>query len=498
MIAQPDDDVASVAGRLDAATDAHVVLVVPRRVSALREAMAWPYLAAHARRRGLVLRVVATRAEVRRHAQRAGLEAAGSFRALRRGGRYHLSLGSRDFLLPAGSIGALLHGGGTLLAVAMLVGGACYFVPAAKVVVVPPSQPLTAYVEVRLNPLAEESDVQSSVVPAASVRRTIVTTVSTATTGTTEVGDQAATVELVFTNEGSVDFVAGAGTTVSDDSGVAFATEEPVTVPGGDSAAVTARAIRAGEGGNLDAGQLRLVATALPAGLSVTNPRAAGGGTNREVSAVTQEDVDRVREIADQVLLRAAVRELTAAVEDGTLFPETVSSSVLSAIPLANPGDATNAFLMEYTAVVSALYLRDHDAERFGEAVLIERLPEGAAMLPGTATVRVSEQDRTFTGGVLTVGLTATGQAAELFEPGALRGRLTSVSPATAAARVQEALGLEEPPRIEITPRWWPAWRMPRRGSRITIILAGPAATDGSATDGSASEQVDAEQAATP
>ena len=473
IVAEREDDASSIIGRIDAAREVQVLLVVPRRAQGLRDAMEWPRIAAHVRQRGLALNVLASRPDVRHHAESAGLDAARTVRGLRPRPSLRVPLGTREFVLQAPPLIPLLRAAGLVVAVAVIAGAACVYIPSADIVVAPPAEPLTTTVRVRLNPVAE-TDVDLGVVAATSIQRTVVSVVSTTTTGTATVGDTPATVELTFTNDGDADVVLSIGTPVDDEGGFTFTTDEAVTVPAGESAVVAATSLRPGTAGNLEADSLRLL-IGFPPTLTVTNLDAATGGTDTDVPAVGAEDVVRVGEIAEEVLRRAGERELLRTVEDGTVFLETISVAILSQEPLAQVGQPADVFLMEYTAVISALYLPDVEAAAAGEQLLVRALPDGMALLPGT-TEAVAGGNVVYDGSRLLVDLTATGLATPLIDPASLRGELTGVSPDTAAVRLRELLGLEQDPLIKVHPSWLPDWRMPRRASNISIELVSPEA----------------------
>jgi hypothetical protein len=472
VIATAEDDVGSVLGRLDAAAETELLLVVPKEARAFRDPMAWPHIATHARRNGLEIRVLAARGDVATHARSAGLRAARNIRGLQDRKAWRVPVGDRDLVLHAPSAGRVLRGSAAVLFMLGVLGGACYFVPSAEVVLEPPTFPARASATLRLNPVADETDLDLGVTPVSTIRRTIVTIVSSATTGSTDVGDIPATASLVFTNQGTADVLVPAGTRVTDDNGVAFLTDTNLTVPPAETLSVGATAELPGIGGNLDADALRLL-DGFPETLTVSNPEAAVGGADREVRAIAGEDIDLVRDIAAEVLVQAGRRELAASIEGGFVFPSTVSAAIFSELPLGAVGDPADAFLMEYTAVVTALYLPEADAVRLGEALLAAGLEPGEALLPGTTQVDVVSEGA-FDGGQLTVEVVATGLRTTALDPAALREELTGVSPDEASAWLQQELGLETPPTIHVHPDWLPALRMPWRAGRIEITLVGP------------------------
>ena len=476
IVADRDDDLATVMGRIDFADDSELVLIVPRSARALRDPGAWPRLAAHVRHRGISLGVVAARRDVRNHAQDSGLEAAGSLRALRRPRFRRVRVGAREFDLPRLRPFRALR----WLALPALAGAlfvtACYVVPSAEIVIVPPAEPFTRSTLVRIDPVADEADLELRVTPGITVRRTVTTVMATESTGTTEIGDAHASVQLLITNNGAAAAGLRAGTRVVNESGIVFTTDEAVTVPAGDSIVVVATAERAGTIANLDAEETWSLSGG-PRTLRVTNPRAADGGTDLAVPAIAAEDADRLRSMALDVLSRAGGRELARTVEAGAAFPETVTVAILGEESFARIGEPAATLVMEFTAIVSGLVLLDEQARAFGEALLVAALDDGVALLPGTTTVELAPE-RTFAGGALSLRLVATGLVARLFDPADMRDELTGARPADAARVVQRRLGLAIAPQVTVYPDWLPWLWLPRRGSRISITLAGPPASE--------------------
>ena len=427
IVATRDDDLASIIGRIDTAADVDLVLVVPRGARQLREAGVWARIAAHVRRRGIALGVVASRREVRQHAEASGLRAAGTLRALRRPRVRRVRLGAREFELPRLRPFRLLRWLAPPALGAAVVGATCYAVPSAEIVIVPPSQPLTRPATVRVDPLAEEPAVEEGILPGVTVRRTITTVLATETTGTADLGDERAAIVLLITNDGEAPAGVAEGTRIVSDSGIAFTTAEPLAVPAGESLTVSATAERAGTIANVEADELWTFNGA-PETLAVANPRAASGGTDVTVAAVAAEDVDRLVALAPAVLARVGGRELERTVESGTAFAESVTVAILSQQALGDVGEPAETLLMEVTAIVSGIVVPDEQRRAFGEALLLSELPDGVALLPGTTEVELGAL-RTFGAGELRLELRATGLTALLFDTSDLRDDLTGARP---------------------------------------------------------------------
>lgn len=487
LVATADDDVGSIIGRIDTAPEMDLVLVVPREARALRDPMAWPRLVAHMRRRGGTLRVLAARGEVVEHARAAGLRASRSVRGLREPGVLRIPIGSREFRLSFPKTAPLIRGGLFGAAIAAALVAACYYVPSAAIVVQPPSTPFETSELVQLDPIASEPNVALRVIPVTTIERTITTIISTTTTGTTEVGDEPASVALVFTNEGIADIDLPSGTAVSNEGGTVFLTDAPTVIPAGESVSAAATAERPGTATNLAAGEVRLL-VGFPVTLTVTNPEEAVGGSDAIVPAIGEEDILRAGSVAEEVLERIGVRELQNAAVSGFVFGETLAVTIVSQVPLGAVGQPADVFLMEYTAVVSALYLPRTTADAFAEQLLVGNLPDQTALLPGTTTASLGNE-RSFDGTDLTVELVATGLTTRLVDAAELRGALTGVSPGTAKQRLQERLNLVAEPEIKVQPDWLPAWRMPMQANRITITFVGPAPLEDDIEGGDATEE---------
>ena len=494
LTAAREDDAASVIGRLDTADDIDVMLVVPRGARRLRDAGAWTRIAAHARQQGIALRVVSPRGDVRDSARANGLVAARSARWLPRNQATRISVGERDFDIPALGIAPVLRLAAVVALALFVVGGACYAIPSARITIVPPSEPLSENLRVRVNALASEPDPDLGVVVGTTIREEVTTLVSTVATGTTTAGDHPARVELRFVNGGTEDVEIPAGTEVRTEEDVVFIVDGTAVVPAGGNITATATADDPGTIGNVDAGTV-VAPAGLPETVTVSNPSAASGGTDAVVPAVAQEDVDLAATIADEALRVAGERALEARIGDtGTLFPETISVAILRQVPLQNVDEPAQAFMMEYTGIISAVIVSPEEGARFAEAYLSEQVEDGRVLLANTGALEVVGGSALEAGGV-TVDATVSGLVTDPIDPEALGSDLTGVSPETASQRLQDRLELDVPPTVTISPTWVPWQWTPRRADRIEIVLAGPEVAEEGA---GGTEDGDGDATATP
>jgi hypothetical protein len=386
---------------------------------------------------------------------------------------HHLiRLGDREFYVPRMAWGALIRGVVLIGGLWVLATVACNTIPSAEVVIVPASEEQSASMRMRLSPIADVADLELGIQPATSFEHTFTHTIAIVTSGEVEVPDERASVVLQFSNATAADQLISASAQVDDENGISFATDVDVTVPAASIATVGATAVQPGTQANVPFGTV-ILSDDLPQGVTATNPAAASGGTDKLVPAVDETDVVRVALIADQVLRRIGERELFDSVADGTVFPQTISVSIFSQEPLANPGDPAETFLVDYTAIVSALVVTEAEAARTAEALLVQELGDGQALLPNSSSATLGAAR--IEGGTVTVLLTASGLVAELIDTQVVREAISGDSPGTARDKIQELLALDSPPEIDLRPGIIP-WRwLPRNADRISISYAGPA-----------------------
>ncbi|MGE3961338.1 MAG: baseplate J/gp47 family protein [Dehalococcoidia bacterium] len=483
VVATGEDDVASVIGRIDIADSPEVILIVRRDARALRRASAWPHIAAHVRRRGIELGVVAPRSDVRAHAKVNGLKSARTPNGLRPTVEYVDVMGRRVEVPPV-PWGRVVKGSMIVVALSTITFMACYRVPSATITIIPPSEPVSASGMARANALADDNDVATTTILATTVRRQVFTAVTTTTTGEVEVGDQRALLEVTFANDGPDIVGVPRLTRLVNDEGIVFTTDEDLDVPPGETATVSATAEFPGEPGNIAANSLVTIEGGLPASLRIDSSTAGSGGTNQLVPGVAQADVDRVRDIAGGILDQIAIGTLEQLVADeelGTLLPASVSAAIFSERPLQQLEQPSDIFVVEYTITASGLVVTSEDAARYGEQLIRGELGAGLALIPGSVTATVEAA-----GERGQVVVSATGRAATLANIAVAANQVTGMRPEAARNLLREELQLQEPPVIEISPNFVPWLWLPRRASSIEVIIGSPesASEDEDAEDG--------------
>jgi len=471
VVATAEDDAASVVGRIDIAEAPSVLLIVRRDARALSRATAWPHIAAYVRQRGIDLAVVSARGDVRAHARANGLRAARTPGALRPRSIYIRSL-DRTVTLPRMPWDRVVRGGMIVVALGTIGIVGCYRLPSAVVTIVPDSDVITVAGTARPNALVDSSDVEGGTILVSTVRRQVFTVVTTETTGETEVGDESATLEVTFENASASLEQVSRLTELRTEDGVVFLTDANLDIPAGATATVSATAALPGEPGNVEAGAIVQVGPGVAPGITIVGSTAGSGGTNRLTAAVSQEDVDRARAIASDILERVAIGTLTQIVDEeerGTLIPASVSAAIFSEVPVQRLEEPSDIFIVEYAITASGMVVSEAQATAYGDLLIRSELPQGLTILPGSVVTTVTPLDDDGR-----VRIDATARTAGLAEIEEVAARIPGMRLGPASELLERELGLGESPRIEIRPNFIPWLWLPRREANIDLIIAGP------------------------
>ncbi len=367
-----------------------------------------------------------------------------------------------------------------LAAVALVVVGgilALELLPSATIVLAPRSEeigPIELTIEARSDVTAP--DPATLTIPALRLTFDLEATQKITATGT-KVTETTATGNVTFSNNdtGGSNRIP-AGSIVSTESGVEFATVAAVTLPPAflfpffpSSASVGVTAVASGPDGNVEKETITIV----PKGenrvlLQVTNREPTTGGERTESPEVSQADVDAALLAIDGAL----AAELNEQVSEGTTIPpgvevfdqtQVVGPPEFATDPASLVGSASLEVDLVATAEGSILGVDSTPIEAIAQARLQERVAEGWALAPGSTTFDLGVPTVLGETVVYPVSIAATqvrdvdqAALAEL-----VRGLLL------ADARSQ----LDDFGNVEIT--LWPDWvtTIPRSPDRITFTL---------------------------
>lgn len=465
-----DDDIPSICGKIDTAKHLRVVLVAPRGNAVMeRELLGARLVRRHADRTG---REIALITRNRRLAQRARGERIPVMASLdgRPVGAFRIAVGGRQVTLPqtrrlvGGVVGAVAAAAGLLAALA-------YF-PTATVTAYPTMRAVSQPVEVVAGRNVSAVDAAQRQVPAERVQRQVSYTFVVPATGRVRVGVTPAAGKVLLFNRTDAPQTVPAGTVVRTASGVRFLTTASVSLPAGTDQTAEAPIVAAepGSAGNVPAGAITVI-DGFPNGeVTVANLEATGGGQDREVAAVTQEDASALRVMVFPVLREIGWQELVREYQGSAYVPRE-AVAVLGLGPEssnARVGEAAEYATLHVEATVQALVIHHQHLEELAAAVLGPVLGEDEMLAPGTVDVRVlSVSGYNGSDDTVTVQVMAQGQAMRRVSVEQLKEEIAWTRPATAAERVQAATGSDRPADVRVEPGWMPL--LPRATGRITL-----------------------------
>jgi len=195
-------------------------------------------------------------------------------------------------------------------AVAAAMGLAVLLYPNASVTVVPVTEGWQMELPISVDPTLKSADVAGAKLPGRVIVHEASNTATAPATGKKTVPDAKASGEVVLLNQSEKSVAVPKGATVL--AGAAkFATQADVTVPpsrvvGGARSygmtTVKVQAVTGGLSGNVDRNKIDKMEGPLATSLSVQNQAALRGGTERQITYVTEEDRRRLQESLSRTL----------------------------------------------------------------------------------------------------------------------------------------------------------------------------------------------------
>jgi hypothetical protein len=382
-----------------------------------------------------------------------------------------------------------------LVAIMALVGivaavGAYLLLPSASIVITPRAESVGPLeLTVRADPAAAQADPAAGVVPAQQASIPLTASGEFSATGK-KVKETIASGSVTFTNKNNGRAVSiPGGSQVSTRSGVTFVTTATVVVPKAQTHGViltpgTAnapiRAVVAGTDGNVPAGSITHVSTAVQAKLvnsddPVNNQAATSGGTHTETKVVAKKDVDG----AVATLKKSITTQLDAAVDDPqrlppgtTAFPDTKAMS--EPTPTPDPATLVGKEIEKFTLGMAATGTVTGVDQAQVEQLAEQRIRAGVApdhdLVAGSISVKVGAGR--VTGSSVTFPVTATAKQVKRVDVNKLRE-------AVKGHQVDEARALLAP-YGDVMIDLWPSYVtvIPSFDFRLDVRVASTAATE--------------------
>ena len=367
----------------------------------------------------------------------------------------------------------------SIMVLAVLFVAAVYIVPGADVTLYPSTDTLNVTAVVIGDPAVEESDYENGVIPARLIRVQVSWRGSAATTGFTDIPDAPATGMVVFINQQSDPVTVPSGTVVRTSAGttIRFRTTRTVEVPGAVGGTIEAPivAVDSGPWGNVEVNLINQIEGALALQLNVRNLSPTEGGGVRQVKAVTQADLDRLRGQVLQQLFQLAKAEMANWMTASEfLADESLALFLVQEEDFSRyVGEQADAVELDMTALIQGYVVDSNEGYGVVYTTLTQETPAGYQLIPSS----ISQPRR---GEVLTVDdegrvtFLMQGQAtvAATIDQNAIEENVRGQDIEAATAWIVDNVPVEQPPEISV----WPAafGRMPYLPIRITTHVEMP------------------------
>ena len=318
-------------------------------------------------------------------------------------------------------------------------------------------------------------------IPATPVTVEVRTQSSVPATGRLLEPDGTATAPVLFANPNPAPVTIEPGTTLASLGGPAFTVASAIEVPAADPATGAAgraegevRAAEPGAGGNVGVGE---IGGQLENGVYYSNRMApAEGGTDREIPVVAEEDLAALDIAAQSAIAEAALAQATESLPEGArLLPETATLLAHEAQPDAAVGDEVDTVSAAASGTVQMLAFDPGGLETAlrEQTAEVVPVPEGRAL--DSASVRFGEpvaESASPDGVRFEVPVEA--DATMPFGPSERRALAERLAGGDASAAAALLGGIDgfTDWRVDYAPAWLPA-RMPGDPDRIEIEVEG-------------------------
>lgn len=329
---------------------------------------------------------------------------------------------------------------------------------------------------------APEAGTEAIVIPGQAVQFTVSRSMTAPATGQTVVPDQAATGQVVLRNPSEADVTIERGFSFEGFNGVTYVFDDAVTVPAAadgrpGEATANVSSPTGGEAGNTGIGMLT---GRLPNGIYYSNRMEdISGGTQKVITTVTQEDLDRLRAALDAELLALAT---TTRLDQGLLLvPSSVQSVNAAGSPSAEAtpyrfdhavGDEASDITLEATVVFAGIA---YDPTTLTEAAAPQLRAEaqaGQTLDPASIQVNTPAEVGN-ANGVISLLATVSGQVVPTLDEAAraaIADQLAGSNEAEIDAILRSLDGVESY-SISYQPAWLPD-RVPSSADRIEIVTS--------------------------
>jgi len=259
-----------------------------------------------------------------------------------------------------------------------------WFYPKATVTIFVSPQKLEDSTLITIDKNAPGISVDDKVIPGEMVSETVEADKSKSTSGTKTVGDRAKG-EVTIYRAGS-QITLDAGTEITSSSGLEFTLDEDTSVasgsastPGTTNVKVTASSI--GEDYNISGNQSFSVSNYPSSELEAKNTDGFSGGSSREVSVVSEDDMDQLeKELTDQIV-DDAMEKIESGLQSGvSLIKESAQTEVVKKSFDKKEGEEAGTVTLTMELTVSILAIKNEDLNSLSMEILKSKVVEGYAL----------------------------------------------------------------------------------------------------------------------
>ncbi len=266
-----------------------------------------------------------------------------------------------------------------------------------------------------------------------------------------------------------------AGTIVRtlDDPPIRFATLNDTHItPGVDQfVEVQIEAVDPGAAGNVSANQIQVIEGSLGLLAAVSNPDAAGGGTDQKAIGPSQQNRDDLRaELLDSLEAQAREDLKKRLNADDVLLADTLTlSQTLEETADPPPDQPGSRLTLTMRVEFKAQLVSGVDLRQLAESVLDASQPQGFSPMADSLKFENISQPVTDQDGTTRWQMQATRRVLQNVDFGFVQGLVRGRSSAEAQRALAQSMKWQSPPQISLTPSWWP-W-LPLIPFRISVAV---------------------------
>ncbi len=487
MYVQPDDDVATICGKIDTAAYQRVLLVAPRGNKALKSLLGMTILRRHAEVTGRDIAIVSNRG-MRSRANRQGIKNFGALRNARFDAnpptRLIIPMGDTDLVLPpyrALARFAII----TTILVTILAAG-YLLIPSASITIYPEGRIVSQNLTVLASTTDDDVNLDEMRMPASFLEAPIEMNMAIPTTGTASIGDAFAVGTALFTNRSEETLPIPKETRVATTDGTIFATTEEAILPAGNGQllSVPIQAVRPGTKANVGANLVTMMQGPLQNRLGVTNPTALSGGTDKQAQGVSGDDVANLRALVVEAMKAQGIRVLAEGqtTNELYLYVDTARSFTDEETPSHQVGEATPWLIMTTKGRVRILTTKFEDLQKLADYSLVpSAVEEGEPkVVNGTLQIvdaSISEIDEVTT----ELSLHTEMEVVDGLDEAQIVDNLKGRGAGSAKTYLEDLFPMKQAPDIDITPGW--GFDISRFDWRINFDVSGSLTSDDSAAE---------------